>query len=334
MTEKILTHKSLCVFSPDGQKEMNALVESVEISEGLDDRVTALEEGGGAIGLPFLPELPEVEVVAPTNNTTHYLYQMVAAKKNISVPTYLSINLVLLPDPETLSPGDVLRIEASDTPGDKPVFVLPFGSTVISETGESVVPFTFILPDSAAMFVVAQDGSIIVLSEFKATSELYSILHSLITDTGYYEEAANDAGTLWARVIDLQETVNTADTGLVDRVEALGNPAKDSATITVSSVIATDAVVVNGVTLTYVASDPGPNDVVKGWDDDASAVHLATRISAIDGLAATVTGAVVTVTADPGILLAVTTDDTTITVAYTAAADSIYTAIRVLGEGT
>lgn len=311
--------------SADGVEErVTALEETVDTPEtGLVDRVEALEEGGGAIGMPFLPELQTIEEVVSSDETDYRLYQMVAAKKHISVPTYDTYNVVLLPDPETLAAGDTFRVFASETPGDKPLLLGPYG-TVVDEN-ISKVPTLVVNVGTATMLVVTQEGGVVSISEFSNAaannSDLYLSMESLGTD----EDEPEDTGSLWARVLDLQDTVNDTDTGLVDRVKALeGIP--DTATITLDTVIDTDAVVVNGTTLTFGAG------VVKGASDITAATALAAAIDALPGLSATSDGAVVTVTADPTLMVAATTEATTITVAYTANAYSVFTAIRVLGD--
>ena len=136
------------------------------------------------------------------------------------------------------------------------------------------------------------------------------------------------------RVGELEATVDTASTGLTDRVEAVETGVQDTATITLDTVIATDAVVVNGTTLTFIApGTPGVGEVAigtGGTSDNTAATNLAAKISTIDGLSAVAAAKVVTVTGDPNILLVITTDDTTLTVAYTSPATSIFALTRTL----
>lgn len=86
-------------------------------------------------------------------------------------------------------------------------------------------------------------------------------------------------------------------------------------TITLNTVIATDAVIVNGVTLTGVAADPDENQFVIGENDTETATNLAALISTLDGVTAIAEGNVITVTGDTALTkLEVTTSDTTMTI--------------------
>lgn len=81
-----------------------------------------------------------------------------------------------------------------------------------------------------------------------------------------------------------------------------------SGTLTLASVVATNTCAVNGVTFTCVASAPTNVQFVKGGTDTVTAANLAAAINAstnpalLGSVAATSTGAVVTVTAiEPGL---------------------------------
>jgi len=92
-----------------------------------------------------------------------------------------------------------------------------------------------------------------------------------------------------------------------------------SATLTFDTVIATDVVVVNGVSIACVASGAGDDEFNKGSDDDESATNCAAAINeSVAGIVtASASGAVVTVTAveegDGGNAITISSPDTTIT---------------------
>lgn len=91
-------------------------------------------------------------------------------------------------------------------------------------------------------------------------------------------------------------------------------------TITLASVIATDAVTVtiNGSasTFTGVASNPGANQFEIGISDSATATNLAAKIDALTGVTAAANNAVVTVTGDIALInFSVSSADTTFTIA-------------------
>lgn len=85
-------------------------------------------------------------------------------------------------------------------------------------------------------------------------------------------------------------------------VSVLGNTAKASGTFTLTTVIATDAVSINGVTFTAVASGAGANQFNVGASDTITATNLAASINAsvtalVSGyVTAAAVGTVVTVT--------------------------------------
>jgi phage tail sheath gpL-like len=99
------------------------------------------------------------------------------------------------------------------------------------------------------------------------------------------------------------------------------NAATATGTFTLDTVIATDAVVVNGVTLTAIASGANAAQFNVGADDDETAANLAATINASEDLAtictATSAAAVVTVSAAfPGTLgnaITIASNDATIT---------------------
>lgn len=145
------------------------------------------------------------------------------------------------------------------------------------------------------------------------------------------------------RVTSIEDVASGALDRLSDveeDVSAIGPPAalRDSATIAFNTVIATDAVTINGVTLTAVANAATPSAGqfkigAEATVDQGAATNLAALINSLTattlpGVRATAAEKVVTVTGDPGVLLVITTEDTTVTVAYTAPSNSLYTIIR------
>lgn len=106
---------------------------------------------------------------------------------------------------------------------------------------------------------------------------------------------------------------------LPDSKGAAITPEAGVQTIALAAVIATDAVVVNGTTLTFVSAGGGEGgaplsgEVLIGETDAASATALASAIDALSGVTATASGGVVTVR---GLVAApvITSSDTTITV--------------------
>lgn len=138
-------------------------------------------------------------------------------------------------------------------------------------------------------------------------------LAALIEATGADQSERLDA---------LETTVDTETTGLVDRTAALEGVVTDAVTITGASVIATDAVNVNGTAFACVASGATGNQFNLGADDAETMANLAAKINALSGIDATADGAVVTVTAY-GRVLIVSTDDTTLTIAESGNAYTI-----------
>ncbi len=120
-----------------------------------------------------------------------------------------------------------------------------------------------------------------------------------------------------------------APAGLTARVAALEGYV-DSATITLSSVVATNSLKVNGTTLTFRTSGTDPGDVIIGASDTTAAAALAAKIAAMAGLEATSSGAVVTVTGSTPKDLILVEEPTAvrITVAYTSGDYSIWTVAR------
>lgn len=171
------------------------------------------------------------------------------------------------------------------------------------------------------------------------------ITASTLPNLGSESDTAAVAGSAFAQINDLQNKVglpaDTASaTGSAFARAKFNKDANDSVaaralvleaaltsvlTITLDTVIATDVVAVNGVTLTFVAADPGENEVLVGADDEATAINLAAKIDALANITATSDADVVTVTSTvPGVYLAVTTSDTTMVIAPAGTANVMY----------
>jgi hypothetical protein len=124
-------------------------------------------------------------------------------------------------------------------------------------------------------------------------------------------------------------TNKTLDRRVVDAGAVYKNYGIPVRTLTLDSVIATDAIVVNGVTLTGVSADPQTNEFLIGVDDSATATNLAAVIAGLDNIASAVAvAAVITVTGKNGKKLDITTADTTITIATNGLTNTLIGATR------
>lgn len=153
-----------------------------------------------------------------------------------------------------------------------------------------------------------------------ATGSLYAQVNKAQADIGATSDTASASGSLFARAKYNKDAADALDV----RADAIEAALLDVQTITLDTVIATDAVLVGETTLTFVASDPGANEVVVGVDDAGSATNLAAAIDALDGVSASSDGTVVTVTSDTvGVGVVVASADTTMTVASSIPASVI-----------
>ena len=155
-----------------------------------------------------------------------------------------------------------------------------------------------------------------------ATGSLYAQVNKAQADIGASTDTASATGSLFARVA---ATKTVAD-GSAASLAVLAANTTDVQTITLDTVVPTDAVIVAGTTFTAVASGATGNQFNVGADDAETATNLAAKINALSGVSATADGAVVTVTADaPGLLvdITITSGDTTMVVA-SASADSVF----------
>ena len=145
-----------------------------------------------------------------------------------------------------------------------------------------------------------------------ATGSAFAQINKAQEDIGATGDTASASGSLFARA---KFNKGAAD-ALAIRATALEAGVTDVQTITLASVVATDAVVVAGTTFTCVASGATGNEFNVGVDDTATAVNLAAKIDALANITATSDAAVVTVTSTvPGIGVVISTDDTTISIA-------------------
>jgi|SRR6478672_2013306 len=100
------------------------------------------------------------------------------------------------------------------------------------------------------------------------------------------------------------ESAESSSSPLSVSLTVQGSSQKASGTFTLNTVIATDAVTINGVTFTAVASGATGNQFNVGISDTATAANLAASINASnsslvsDYVSASSSGAVVTVTSD------------------------------------
>lgn len=137
-----------------------------------------------------------------------------------------------------------------------------------------------------------------------------------IPEIGASTDTASASGSLFARVA---ATKTVAD-GAAASLAVLAANTTDVKTITLNTVIPTDAVSVGETTFTAVASGATGNEFNVGTDDAETAVNLAAKITAMSGITATSDGVVVTVTADqPWVYVPIISEDTTMVVASTSA---------------
>ena len=157
-----------------------------------------------------------------------------------------------------------------------------------------------------------------------ATGSLYAQVNKAQADIGATGDTASASGSLFARA----KFNKDAGDALAVRAAALEAGLTHVQTITLTSVVATDSVIVGDTTFTCVASGATGNEFDVGIDDTATAANLAAKINALAGVTATSDGAVVTVTSDaPGIYIDVATDDTTMVVA-SASATNLFAVIH------
>lgn len=150
------------------------------------------------------------------------------------------------------------------------------------------------------------------------TGSAFAQINKAQTDIGASADTASASGSLFARAKYNKDAVDA----VAARALVLETNLRDVQTITLTSVVATDAVVVNGTTFTAVASGATGDQFNVGVDDAATATNLAAKIHALAGVSATSDAAVVTVTADaPGVGVVISTDDTTIAIASLSAAN-------------
>ncbi len=151
-----------------------------------------------------------------------------------------------------------------------------------------------------------------------ATGSAFAQINKAQVDIGASTDTASASGSLFARA---KFNKDAAD-ALALRADAIEASLLDVQTITLDTVVPTDAVSVGGTVLTFVAADPGANEVLVGADDAGSATNLAAAITALSGVSATADGAVVTVTADTaGRGVAIVSGDTTMVVASVTASN-------------
>lgn len=162
-----------------------------------------------------------------------------------------------------------------------------------------------------------------------ATGSLYAQVNKAQADIGATGDTASASGSLFARA----KFNKDAGDALAVRAAALEAGLTTAQTITLTSVIATDKVVVGTTTFTCVASGATGNQFNLGLNDTATAVNLAAKIDALPNITATSDADVVTVTSTvPGVYLAVETSDTTMVVAPAGTVNVMYILNDLLAE--
>lgn len=215
---------------------------------------------GASAGFDFtFPDQVEVQMETPDPPENAGTYTMTSAARNILVTETAggqSIAAVFLPAAEA---GNACRVAVSE--GQKTCLVFgPAGQYVaVVNAGSSID----LLPYG--------DG------KYCAVTDMVQLLSTFEYIVGSTSDTPDAAGTLWARVRHLQER------------------SKCHYTVTLSSVIAGDAITVGSDRLTAVASDPSSGEFLVGLDDAETAENLSDALNAIDGVTATVDGAVVSV---------------------------------------
>ena len=151
-----------------------------------------------------------------------------------------------------------------------------------------------------------------------ATGSAFAQINKAQVDIGASTDTASASGSLFARAKFNKDAADALDL----RADAIEAALLDVQTITLDTVVPTDAVYVWDTKLTFVAADPGANEVLVGADDAGSATNLAAAITALSGVSATADGAVVTVTADTvGRVVGIASAATTMVVASQTASN-------------
>lgn len=123
-------------------------------------------------------------------------------------------------------------------------------------------------------------------------------------------------------------TENTYKRFVVDAGAVYKNYGIPVRTVTLGTVIATDVLVINGITLSGVAASPVGNQFLIGVSPAATATNLAAVIDAMDSITAAAVDNVITITGLNGISLDVTTPDTTMTIATNSNTNTLIGATR------
>lgn len=205
------------------------------------------------------PDQVEVQMATPDPPENSGTYTMTSDTRNILVTETAggqSYAVVILPAAEA---GNACRVAVSA--GQKRCLVIgPTGQyAAVVSAGSSID----LLPYG--------DGKYCAVTDMVQLDSTFAYLCGSTSDT------PDAAGTLWARVRHLQER------------------SRNHYTMTLSSVIAGDAINVGEDTLTAVAANPVPGEFLVGLDDAETAENLSYALNAIDGVTATVDDAVVSV---------------------------------------
>lgn len=215
---------------------------------------------GASAGFDFtFPDQVEVQMETPDPPENAGTYTMTSDERNILVTETAggqSYAIIVLPPAEA---GNACRVAVSDGQNACLVFGPTGQYAAVVSAGSSID----LLPYG--------DGKYCAVTDMEQLDSTFAHFCGSTSDT------PSATGTLWARVRHLQER------------------SRNHYTVTLSSVIAGDAIRVGEDTLTAVAANPVPGEFLVGLDDAETAENLSDALNAIDGVTATVDDAVVSV---------------------------------------
>ncbi len=211
------------------------------------------------------PDQVEVQMETPDPPENAGMYTMTSDERNILVTETAggqSYAVVVLPAAES---GNACRVAVAE--GQK-------GCLCVGPAPENQL-VGVVLPGSPPMdFLPYGDGKYTPVFDMVG---FHGFQNYLGFNIGSKTDDPDAAGSLWARVLHLQER------------------SRNHYTVTLSSVIAGDAIRVGADTLTAVAADPAPGEFLVGATDTDTAEALADALNDIEGVTATSDGAVVSV---------------------------------------
>lgn len=218
---------------------------------------------GASAGFDFtFPDQVEVQAETPDPPENAGTYTMTSAARNILVTETAggqSYAMVILPATES---GNACRVAVSK--GQK--------ACVCLGPAPEYQHLGVVLPDSPPMdFLPYGDG------KYTPVFDMVGFANYAVYNFGSESSTPDPAGSLWARVLHLQER------------------SRCHYTVTLSSVIAGDTINVGAGMLTAVAASPSEGEFLVGETDTDTAEALADAINDIEGVTATSDGAVVSV---------------------------------------